>query len=80
MGGCVKLMDKLGKTGGQAGRLYTLCTGAAYTSLFFIRRPSTDLSALRTVCGPPILQNLSVKFSYAHFTQDLLMQLNKESY
>lgn len=80
MPGYVHLVDKLGKAVGQVGRLYALCTRLAYTSWLFVRRPSTGTSVLGTVFARRFWQNNPVKFSCAHFTQGLLMQINKEGY
>ncbi len=78
--GCVRLVGKLSKAVGQVERLYALCTEHANTSRFFVRRSSTGAPALGTACARWFWQNLSVKFSFTHFTQGLLMQINKESY
>lgn len=77
---CVKTGDKLGIAVVQTGFLYALCTGPTNTSRFFVRRPSTSAAALGTVFTRLFWQAQSVKFSYAHFPQGLLIQINIESY
>ena len=80
MSGCATLVDKLSKAVGQVGCLYALCTRSAYTSRFlYAGCPQAHLLCAQFVhVGSQ--QNQSVKFSCAHFTQGLLMQLNKEGY
>ena len=80
MFGCAKLVHKLSKAGGQVGSLCALYTGLAYGNRFFVRRPSTAMFGLGTVYASHFFKNLSVKFSCAHYTQSLLMQINIESY
>lgn len=80
MSGCVELVDKLSKAVVQTERLYALYTGSTYVGWFFVRRPSTTTPALRTVFAHRFWQNQSVKFSYAHFAQGLLIQINKEGH
>ncbi len=80
MDGCARSVDKLGIGLVQTDHLYALYTGPAYTDLVFVRRPYTALRALSTACPCRFLQKLSVRFSCTHYTQGLLMQINKESY
>lgn len=81
MSSCVWLVDKLGRGVEQVGCLYALYTRPTYTSLFFMRRPSTNRQDLDTIFTRWFFtQNQSIKLSFTHFTHNLCIQINKESY
>ncbi len=81
--GCAKKGDKLGRSFVQRLALCTKSTtklNYLTSQGLFVRRVCTDARSLDTVCTRRFWRILSAKFSYARFTQPLLMQINKESY
>ena len=79
---CSQVVYSLRKARAQLGKLCPQSTTRRkyLTSQgLFIHRPSTNTSALDTVFARWFWKNQSIKFSYTHFTQGLLMQLSKGS-
>lgn len=81
--GCVKIVDKVSRSLAQRLALYPQSTPSPNYLTgqgLFVRRFYTAVRDLITTYTNGFSQNPPVKFSYAHFTQDLLIQFNKESY